>query len=87
MEMDFVARLRQGGDGAGERHFVTKIGGIVSTTSAVTAVSHEGPVMHYSHQNTQLRYEARLADISRLHAEDGLVGRLVRSLRRPRAAR
>ena len=43
--------------------------------------------MHYSHRNTQLRYEARLADIARLHADDGLVGRIVRSLRRPRAAR
>jgi hypothetical protein len=39
--------------------------------------------MHYSHRNTQLRYQARVDDISRLHAEDGLIGRLVRSLRRP----
>ena len=43
--------------------------------------------MHYSHRNTQLRYEARVDDLRRLHADDGLVGRLVRSLRRSHAAR
>jgi hypothetical protein len=38
--------------------------------------------MHYSHQNTSLRYNARLNDIARLHSTDGLLPRLVRSLRR-----
>ena len=38
--------------------------------------------MHYSHTNTQLRYNARLNDITSMHSSDGLIPRLVRSFRR-----
>lgn len=38
--------------------------------------------MHYSHHNTQLRYNARINDIRRMHSEDGLIPRLIRSLRK-----
>ena len=38
--------------------------------------------MHYSHRNTQLRYNARIEDIRRMHSDNGVIGRLVRSLRR-----
>jgi len=39
--------------------------------------------MYYSsHHNAALRHAARERDIARLHTDDGLVGRLVRSLRR-----
>jgi len=38
--------------------------------------------MHYSHQNTQLRYAARVNDLARLRNDDGLVARVVRSFRK-----
>jgi hypothetical protein len=38
--------------------------------------------MHYSHHNTQLRYAARINDLTRMRSEAGLLARLVRSLRR-----
>ena len=38
--------------------------------------------MHYSHHNTQLRYEARERDLIRMRNANGLLERLVRSLKR-----
>jgi hypothetical protein len=38
--------------------------------------------MHYSHRNVQLRYAARVNDITRMHSSDGLIPRLVRSFRK-----
>jgi hypothetical protein len=38
--------------------------------------------MHYSHRNVQLRYNARISDITRMHSADGLIPRLVRSFRK-----
>lgn len=38
--------------------------------------------MHYSHQNAQLRYAARVNDIQRMHSDGGLIPRLVRSFRK-----
>lgn len=39
------------------------------------------------HRNALLRHDARCAELRLMHEENGVVGRLIRSFRRPRAAR
>lgn len=60
------------------RDFVTRSDVIVGVRQPLLRKT----AMHYSHQNTQLRYNARVNDITRLHSSDGLIPRLVRSFRK-----
>jgi hypothetical protein len=39
------------------------------------------------HRNALLRHDARCNELRLMHAESGVVGRLIRSFRRSRAAR
>lgn len=43
--------------------------------------------MIVDHHNAQLRHDARCAELRLMHEENGVVGRLIRTFRKPRAAR
>ena len=51
-------------------------------SSDAALVPYGRPDMFYSHHNTQLRYHARINDMQRLRAENGLLGRFARSFRK-----